>query len=62
MLTVMCVAMMISGCSDKTVPVEEDQNSSDVITELSDLRDFTALSSLQSFVSLQGFKEAKWER
>ncbi len=45
MLAVMCVAMMISGCSDQTVPVEEDQNSSDVITELSDLRDFTALSS-----------------
>ena len=57
MLTVMCVAMMISGCSDKTVPVEEDQNSSDVITELSDLRDFTALSSADEKITQDYFAD-----
>lgn len=54
-LIIMCLAMIVSGCSDTTAA--EEQASSDEAAELSDLREFEAVSSAEEKISQSYFED-----
>ena len=58
LLAVMCLTMMISGCSDNTATdAAEDETSQEEAAELSDLREFTAVTSADEKITQSYFED-----